>query len=458
MKPESNLTRRSFLKLGAGGAMMLGLGRLGSSPALAATSDYKALVCVFLFGGNDGHNLVVPLDPQQYAAYANARGAVGIPQNQLLPITDGAQGNFGLHPSLGELKTLYAKGNLALLANVGMLARPTSYQQFNTPGFALPPNLRSHSDQVVQMQTAIPAAGAGTGWGARTLDWMEYGYGYNATTTFPVSISMKSPALFCAGSIVRNVSLQPGNALDQDAMHLFPAAAAQARAKAQKQIAVVTHGNAIVDSANRVLADAIELQPVLASASSQITFTKKFPTTTLGSQLAEIARIIALSSGAGVGRQVFFCSLGGFDTHAGQSYQQGVLLQELSQALDAFHAATEQVGAADRVTTFTLSDFGRTLQPSGTGSDHGWGSHHLILGGAVQGGRMYGRFPRMTNYANFNATAEDFADARGVMLPSTSLVQYAATLAHWFGAADAELDDLFPTLSTYTTRNLGFVG
>lgn len=457
MKTPSQLSRRTFLQLGASGAMLLGLGKLDAARAAAAPTDYKALVCVFLFGGNDGHNLIVPLQAQQYAAYVAARGAVALPQNQLLPISDGAQGAFGLHYAMPELKTLYGKGKLALLANVGMLAQPTSYQQFNTPGFGLPTNLRSHSDQVVQMQTGVPTAGGSTGWGGRTLDLMEYTYGYNSTTAFPVSVSMKSPALFCAGSIVRNVSLQPGNALDQNAMNLFPATAAQARATAQKQIAVTTHGNTVVDGANRVLADALELHPMLKAAAADIVFEKKFPTTTLGSQLAEIARMISLSSQVAVGRQVFFCSLGGFDTHAGQSYQQWVLLQELSQALDAFYAATSQLGVADKVTAFTLSDFGRTLQPSGSGTDHGWGNHHMILGGAVQGGRLYGRFPLMTNYANLNVSVDDYADSRGVLLPSTSLAQYGATLAQWFGADDDELDDIFPSLATFASPTLGFL-
>jgi uncharacterized protein (DUF1501 family) len=188
-----------------------------------------------------------------------------------------------------------------------------------------------------------------------------------------------------------------------------------------------------------------------------VAFLKPFPSTAIGDQLKEIARMISLQAQLNVGRQVFFCSLGGFDTHGGQSYEQWSLLQQVSQALDAFYAATVQIGLGSQVTTFTLSDFGRTLQPSGSGSDHGWGSHHLILGDAAKGGRIHGKFPLMTNYANFNASNDDYADTRGVMLPGFSLSQYGATLAKWFGAADADLDGLFPTLPNFTTRDLGFL-
>jgi uncharacterized protein (DUF1501 family) len=189
-----------------------------------------------------------------------------------------------------------------------------------------------------------------------------------------------------------------------------------------------------------------------------MTFQKPFPQTAIGNQLQEIARMISLNAQLDVGRQVFFCSLGGFDTHGGQSYQQWDLLQQVSKAVDAFYAATVQLGLANQVSTFTLSDFGRTLQPSGSGSDHGWGNHHLIVGGAVDGGRIYGKFPLMTNYASFNATNDDYADSRGVMLPGFSLAQYGATLAKWYGARDADLDGLFPTLANFSQRDLGFMG
>lgn len=456
MKTEHPISRRTFLQLGASLGMVLGLSRFDWAQA-APASDYKALVCLFMFGGNDGHNTVVPLHSQQYSAYAAARGALALPQSQLLGIADPTHGAFGLHYGMPEMQGLYAQGKLAILANVGMLVQPTSYAQYSTSGFALPLNLRSHSDQVVQMQTGVPHAGGSTGWGGRTLDLLTSNYGYNATTSFPVAISMESPALFCDGAIVQDVSLRPGNYLDQNGLSLYPPAAAQARAAAQMQMVSTSSGNTLIDAANKVMADARALNPLLKSAATSVSFQRAFPSTSIGEQLEEIARVISLNAQLNVGRQVFFCSLGGFDTHGSQAWQHWYLLQQVSQALDAFYAATEQLGLASQVTAFTLSDFGRTLQPSGSGSDHGWGNHHLILGGAVRGGRLYGRFPLMTNYANFNASDDDYADSRGGMLPSVSLSQYGASLASWFGASDADLPALFPTLANFTVRDLGFL-
>ncbi len=456
MKTECGISRRNFIQLGASAGMLMGLGRFQWAQA-ATGPDYKALVCLFMLGGNDGHNTVVPLNGAQYYAYVAARSALALPQNQLLAISDPVQGAFGLHYAMPELQALYTQGKMAILANVGMLVQPTTYTQSLQSSYPLPLNLRSHADQVVQMQTGVPNAGGSTGWGGRTLDLMEFTYSYNSSTSFPVSISMNSPALFCAGSIVRNVSIQPGNYLDQNALGIWPATAGQARAAGQSQIASATNGNAMIDAADKVMADALALNPLLKQAAGAVAFQKPFPATPIGNQLADIARMISLNAQLSVGRQVFFCSLGGFDTHGGESYQQWSLLQQVSQALDAFYAATVQLGVANQVTAFTLSDFGRTLQPSGSGSDHGWGNHHLILGGAVNGGNIYGKFPLMTNYANFNSSNDDYADARGVMLPGVSLAQYGGTLAKWFGAADLELDGLLPTLTSFTTRDMGFM-
>jgi uncharacterized protein (DUF1501 family) len=356
-----------------------------------------------------------------------------------------------------EMQSLYTSGKAAVLANVGMLVKPTSFLQQSQANFPLPSQLRSHSDQIAQMQTGHPNTALATGWGGRCVDTMQTGYNYNSATNFPVSISMNSPALFCTGAVVQGTSIQPGNFMSQNAMNLYPAAAGTARKNAQQTAITTPSGNNIVDAANKSLATANALSPILAQAANAVQFQKAFPNSNLGNQLKEIARLISLNSQLGVGRQVFFASIGAFDTHSGQGYQQQENLKEISQALDAFYAATVQLSVDQQVTAFTLSDFGRTLQPSGSGSDHGWGNHHLIVGGAVQGGKVYGRFPLMTNYANLNASIDDFADNRGAMLPSTALVQYGSTLAQWFGAADSDLDGVFPTLPNFSVRNLGFV-
>lgn len=446
---ENDFSRRKFLQLSASLGVLATLGNLEWANA-ATITDYKALVCIFLFGGNDGHNMVVPLDSTQYPAYAAARGALAHPLSALQPIND-AQGPFGLHPLMPQMRGLYTQGRAAIVANVGMLSAPTKYVDLTDPT-KLPSNLRSHSDQVVQMQTGTPSSGGSTGWGGRAADGV---LPFNASAAFPVSISMNGPAVFCAGNSVPAASLQPGNALRQNSMSLWPATAGQARAAAQKQIVSTASGNQMIDAANRQMTDALALAPLLASAQTSVSWTVPFPSGALGNQLGDIARIINLRSQLGVGRQVFFVGLGGFDTHSGQPYQQGVLLQELDNCVRSFDAAMQQLGVGNSVTTFTMSDFGRTLQPSGSGTDHGWGNHHFVVGGAVQGGKIYGPFPRMTNYKTLNATAEDYADTRGVLLPRLSLSQYGGTLARWFGA-----DPLvtFPNLASWgNATDLGFL-
>ncbi len=342
---EMRISRRRFLQLSAGLGMLTGLGRLQTADA---ANDYKALVCIFMFGGNDGHNMVVPLDSAQYTAYKNARQSLTLAVNQLLPINDASQGAFGFHFSMPELQALYNQGHVAVLANVGMLVKPTLYANQSQSNFPLPLQLRSHADQVVQMQTGQPDASMNTGWGGRCVDTMQANYNYNAGTSFPTSISMEAPALFCSGNVVQGTMLQPGNFMSQPAMGLYPPSAAQARQNAQNQVITAPSGNTLVDAANKSLATAVSLNPILAQAANSISFNKAFPGTDLGNQLKEIARLISLNATLGVGRQVFFASISAFDTHGGQSWQQQDNLQQVSQAMDAFYAATVQLGVANR--------------------------------------------------------------------------------------------------------------
>lgn len=448
------ISRRNFMQLGAGFGMLAALGQLKTAQA-AVQQDYKALVCLFMFGGNDGHNAVVPLSSAQYSAYQSARGGLALSPSQLLGINDATQGAFGLHSAMPEMQTLYNQGKAGILANVGMLVQPTTWQQYQS-GVQLPTQLRSHSDQVVQMQTGYPNTGGSTGWGGRVADLMQSA---NGATAFPTSISLGGSALFCSGNQVAGLNLQPGNLFDQSAFSIYPPAAGAARDTAQNSIITQDTGNTLTNASNGVIGTARRLNPLLRAAAGNPSFTTPFPSTALGNQLKEIARIISVRSQTQVSRQVFFASLGGFDTHSGQSYQQGFLLQQVSAALAAFYNATAEMGIANNVTAFTLSDFGRTLQPSGTGTDHGWGSHHFVVGGAVSGGRIYGTFPSMTAYAQAasNQATADYADSRGTLLPRLSLTQYGATLARWFGASDFQLDALFPTLPNFATRDLGFV-
>lgn len=444
---QHRITRRQLLG-GLGGAALLA--RLGRINALAQNTppDYKALVCIFLTGGNDGHNTVVPLSQAQFNAYQAARGSLALPDNNgaLLAVETPDGTPYGLNPGLAAIHPLWAQGRLAVLANTGMLVQPVTRPQFLAHAAPVPTNLFSHSDQIQQMQSGIPSTSGSSGWGARAADRVN---SLNGSATFPASISVTGPSLFCTGQIVQSASLLPGFNLDPSGLQLWPQSAANARRTGMQQVLEFDSGLALVQAANQVRKDALGLNAMLTGASA--TVATPFPGTQLGNQLLQVAKIIKLRASTGLQRQVFFCSLGGFDTHGAQSWQHWDLLRQVAEALAAFHAATQEMGVADRVTAFTLSDFGRTLQPSGGGSDHGWGNHHLILGGAVQGGQVYGAFPDLA------LGGPDDSGTRGAMIPTTSIDQYGATLASWFGVAPADLPTVFPNLPKFASSNLGFL-
>lgn len=454
-----NFSRRNFLKLtGSAGlscGMLSALGQFNLAEA-AHMQDYKALVCIFLFGGNDGHNTVIPMSASEYPAYASARGGLALSGNKLLPITTTNGGQYALNYGMIEIQQLFQQGRLAIVANTGILNQPTTKLQYQQNSVPLPTQLFSHSDQIVQMQAGIPSASASSGWGGRIADLMQPS---NASSGFPVSISMNGSALFCAGLSVPGTNLQPGNSLDQYAMSGgWPQAAVTARINAQKQIMALNNSNRMVASADKVMSDTWQLNTILKNASGggNTGFDPAVANTALGKQLSAIAQLINVRAQTSVGRQVFFAGLGGFDTHSGQDYQQWDLLQQVSKGMKAFYDSTVAMGIAGQVTTFSLSDFGRSLQPSGTGSDHGWGNHYLVLGGAVSGQQIYGSFP-ILNANNSAYNPDAFADNRGILLPTASLAQYGATLAKWFGAQDSQLDLLFPELGNFQTRDLGFM-
>lgn len=448
MMNSMRLNRRRFLG-GLGSAALLS--RFGWMNALAqnAPPDYKALVCVFLFGGNDGHNTVVPLTQSEFSAYKSARGSLALPDNNgaLLPVETPDGTPYGFNPGLGPIHPLWAQGRLALMANLGMLVQPVTRSEFLANAVPVPTNLFSHSDQVQQMQSGIPSSSGGTGWGARTADLLQ---GLNGGSSFPAAVSTSGPALFCMGKIVQSASLLPGFDLDVSGMNIWPSTAAQARRNGLQQVLEFDSGMTMIQAANSVRQDALELNALLRGQSAAINTV--FPGGSLGDQLLQVAKIVKLRGTTGMSRQVFLCSLGGFDTHGSQSWQQWDLLQKVSQAMMAFYNATEEMGVADRVTTFTLSDFGRSLQPSGSGSDHGWGNHHLILGGAVQGGRVYGTFPSLA------LGGPDDSGSRGTLIPTTSTDQFGATLASWMGVPDAYLPAVFPNIANFPVANLGFMG
>jgi uncharacterized protein (DUF1501 family) len=451
MKHQHSPHRRGFLKLSAGlaslGLMSMGLGLslgLPRTARAAQAADYKALVCVYLFGGNDGNNLIVPLDSARYSAYQSIRGNLALAGNELLPPIADAGGNpYALHYGLPELNALYGAGKLAVVLNTGMLERPLSRAQYLQGQYA-PSNLFSHSDQTVQAQTGQPTT-LGTGWGGRLLDCFGGGDSLAA-------VSVSAPALLLQGSEVQGNVVAPGTDLTLAGMNLWPESAGLARRQAVNLMLGLDAGSPVRHAANQAMADGLQLANALKSdaALPDLNLTRPFPGTSIGNQLKEILRMIRLRSQMGPGRQVFFCSLDGFDTHSGQDWQHWDLLSKLSEALSVFYEGTQLAGLGQNVTTFTQSEFGRTLQSNGGGSDHGWGNHQLVLGGAVHGG-IYGQLPE------FALNGPDDANGRGVWIPKISTAQFGATLGRWFGASDAELAEVFPNLALFPSSDVGFM-
>src|SRR5215813_5215116 len=448
-------TRRDFMRLAccsaATASLVSGLSKFGLVSALAhSAADYKALVCIFLFGGNDSNNLIVPVGPA-YSNYQAIRVNLALPQASLLPLQIAGQSNWGFHPNLPELQQLFNnQKNLALLANVGTLVQPTTQAQYKTYK-NLPSNLFSHSDQQDQWQTTQLNGLANAGWAGKVAD--KINPAFNSGALFPPILSVAGKPIFCTGDSTRPFTMNPGSTPGLQGFD--SSAAGQARFLATQQLLTFDTGISLVQATSTVTNQSVQQGVVLSNALKNISpIQTVFPAKNgLASQLKQVAQVIAARSALGVGRQIFFCSLGGFDTHSDQLGAQIGLYQQLSPAMNAFYLATQELGVASNVTTFTLSEFSRTLQPgSNGGTDHAWGGHQLILGGAVQGNQIYGTLPTLA------LGGPDDTGNNGRWIPTTSVDQYAATLAKWFGVADADLPVIFPNLVNFTTANLGFLG
>jgi len=444
-------SRRDFMRLtccsAATAAMVSGLSKFGLVSALAqATTDYKALVCIFLFGGNDANNLVVPIDTAGYANYQTIRANLALAQASLLPLQIGGQANFGLHPNLPDVQTLFnaTKSPLALLANVGTLVQPTTRQNYQSRA-SLPENLFSHSDQQEQWQTTQLSGLPNAGWAGKVADKIQ---GMNSGAQFPPILSVAGNAIFCTGDTTRPFTMSPGSTPGLSGFGT--SAASQARFLATQQLLTFDTGISLVQAASAVTGQAIQEGVVLAAALKNIPAIQTvFPANNgLASQLKQVAQVIAARSALNIQRQIFFCSLGGFDTHSDQLDTQVNLFTQLSPAMAAFYQATQELGVSSEVTTFTLSEFSRTFQPgSNGGTDHAWGSHQMIMGDAVKGNAFYGQFPTLA------LGGPDDTGSNGRWIPSTSVDQYAATLATWFGVANTDLPSIFPNLANFQTSN-----
>ncbi len=357
---------------------------------------------------------------------------------------------YGFHTLLSELASLFSSKELAVVANVGSLVQPLTKAQYQAQQGQIPFNLFSHLDQQQQWQTSVAQCNSPTGWAGRLADYLAAQK--TNSGSFPAFLSVAGNVLEGADASTQPIAIAPGQSLELAGFN--SSAASQARLTALTALLTTDNGVSLVQAANQMMSMSMEDAKSLASALAQATpLQTQFPKTTLGSQLQQVAQIIQVQSQLGMSRQIFFCSLQGFDTHTGELGTLNTLYPELSQDLAAFYDATQELGMAESVTTFTESDFNRTFQPtSGGGSDHGWGGHHLVLGGAVQGGQIYGQFPA------FELGGPDDTDVRGRWIPTTSIDQYGATLASWFGVPTSALPTIFPNLVNFGAANLGFLG
>ncbi|HEX7956138.1 MAG TPA: DUF1501 domain-containing protein [Pyrinomonadaceae bacterium] len=479
-------TRRDFIRTAAcalgGAALASTVESFGLVDAYAQNvSDYRALVCVFLNGGNDGNNMIVPLDDTSYGQYRAARSSSGLALSRigeptgpyLLPVNSQSHARqYGFHPNMPEMQSLYTQGKLAVVCNSGPLVEPLTRATYQNGTGRKPLQLFSHSDQIALWQTSVANSVSQTGWGGRMADRMAAA---NLPSTFAQSISTSVVSTLLTGASTRQLVIADAA---QSLSQLLPLNmnGAQtpdiaARRVAFDQIRATDLSNRLVRAHADVRGSALQTSAQLSVVPFQ-PFNTQFPNSSIARQLLQVGRLIYERGRFGMKRQIFFVQAGGYDSHSNQRSTSGALgtqdnlLLQLSQALGAFYNLLAEMSnpssrfylgsdVTKEVTAFTLSDFGRTLAPSGSGpgvgSDHGWGNHHLVFGGAVRGGDFYGTFPTLV------AGGPDDADTRGRWIPTTSVEQYAATLANWYGLSASDFPAVFPLLDRFPTANLGFM-
>ena len=456
---HKHLDRRAFLRRAAlttayaGTPFAANLAAIADASALAF-NDYKALVCIFLFGGNDQSNTIIPYENGAYASYLDARPAISLPQSSLLPLDlvghTGPQ--LALNPALAAIKPLFDAGRCAIMANVGTLAYPTTMAQLRNRSVQTPLGLFSHSDQQSAWQTGLPTRSSPTGWLGRIGDLTASSY--NAGSNVSICMSLAGNNIMQAGSSVVQYQVTTQGPVVIDTMDSTHWRYNAAMAGAMNKLLTESRANMLEQAYTTIGARAIATGQTAKDALAAVpAMTTVFPAGGLAAQLRMVARLIGARVSLGHKRQIFFVSHGGYDFHDNLVEGQGGRLAELGNAMAAFHAATVEMGVAQNVTTFTASDFGRGLQSNGRGSDHGWGGHHFVMGGAVNGNRLYGQWPTVAL-----GGAEDVGQGR--LLPTTPVDRYAATLASWFGVPAANLPVVLPNLTRFATvanASLGFM-
>lgn len=448
----SHPDRRRFLKACAATAVsssalssaMTLMNMANAAPVEAG--DYKALVCLYLAGGNDAFNMLVPTEATAYENYAVARQNIAIPNADLIPINEPG---YGFHPSAAPLADLFNQNQLSILANVGPLIRPTVREQIENGSAELPPQLYSHNDQTRLWMTGDARGELTSGWGGRIADQLQ---GMNNPEFPNVNLNFGEVNIFQTGENSDQYGLNPqgvtllqaendasnGRSIDSY-VRLYEHSSGHAHPLVREY--------ALLQQRSRL--SGIKVHDALAQVPELQTVFTKTPNSGLAQSLATTARMIAARDQLGARRQIFLIVRGGWDTHANQTKDHGDLLSELSTGITEFNTALEEIGAANMVTTFTASDFGRTLTSNGDGTDHGWGGHAMIMGAAIQGGQIFGTMPDLSIGSPDDA-------GKGRIIPTISTEQYAATLARWFGVGEAEITTMFPSLANFPVQDLGF--
>lgn len=461
----SQTSRREFLKrasalslAGAAAPWALNLAAISEAAAQTAT-DYKALVCVFLYGGNDYGNTLVPYDLASHNTYSTLRPVLAYPranldatalvQASVLPAgaTDLAGLQYALAPELALMKPMFDAGKMAAMLNVGTLIEPTTKAQYANKSVKLPPKLFSHNDQQSFWQSSS-TEGAKSGWGGRMGDLFAAGNG-NSTFT---CINVSNNAVFLSGASAVQYQVTTNGSVGINGVKSNALYGSAACSAALKSLITAPSTQLFQNELTRITQRSIDADAALTAAlAGQAALTTPFTATNpLALQLQMVAKMIAARSTLGAKRQVYFVSLGGFDNHDGLNTIHPGLLTNIADAMSSFYNATVELGIAQSVTSFTASDFGRTLVGNNDGSDHGWGSHHFVVGGAVKGQAFYGAPPALANNG-----PDDVGQGR--LLPSTSVDQMAGTLASWFGVSAADMNTVLPDLANFSNKNLGFV-
>jgi uncharacterized protein (DUF1501 family) len=455
MKHDKLMQRRSFLQMLAASLPQssVGLGGLAAMGSLSAqtATDSKFIVCLNMQGGNDQSNTIIPTSAAEYAAYRNARPSICLDSAATLPIspTGFAGPSLGLHPSLSYVAQLFNEGKAAVMSNVGNLVVPVSLTQWNKgkPTVPVPVQIFSHNDQEAQWQTTSPLTPGATGWMGRIADLLNSTYS-SATAKVPMNLSVGPSTLMLTGKNTTAYKFTPQGS--PRFVGLDGIGGSAAAAAALRQMYNIQRTNLLESQLGALHKRSIDTESYVTAAWAKAPLTNNFPNTSLAQQLYGVARMMLAAPTLGHRRQVFYVTLGGYDFHDDLPTRQAERLAVVNAAVQAFCTFLQANGLWSQTVLFTASEFGRALQSNGKGSDHGWGSHHFVLGGPVRGKQVYGRWPTVA----LNA-AEDAGQGR--LLPTTSIDQYAATLATWFGVSSTDLPYVVPNIGNFASSNLGFL-